>query len=804
MNKLKKYILIFLFPLLGLYSQTYELKGVIIDAITGLPLSFANIRVLESTNGTAASFNGEYSLKLPLGKYNLTASFIGYDSDTLSVNLTDNLNVNFALNPASIQLGEVTVVPGVNPAIQIIERAIERKHERNALLNSYIFNAYTKCKVLSTEDISSNGRGVSIGIGSSDSTDLKISGIAENQSKGYFLRPDYYKEEIIARKQTSNFPSTVNILTGGRVIQNFYSDDIQFFGDELTSPIADNANDYYYFYIEDTLAFDNNKVFQIYFSTIDENDPGFYGRLFILDKKYDLLKVDINLNAAANPGGIFTKVNIFQQFVPYANDIYMPIDYRIFVEGNYLGLVRFGFELNSILYNYEINPDLSSDSFGMLVLKVLSDADAKDSTYWQSTQTIPTTVSETTAYNRIDSLESVEKTFWDRFSFLATTFPLNDNLYISGPLGLYHFNNVEGNSIDFTLGAENLLDYRFDSELDLSYGFADKKLKKEITASYLFGEYRTTKLDLSVFDKTSVLFDNSDNYNSFTSTLTSLFGKYDFRDYYNTKGFDISISAEVLPVLELNLGFLNRTEKSLTTKSDFSFFNKGKTYSQNLSIYDTRINAITFGFDIDFRKYMEDGRYRRRIGQGKSTINFSGTALMSSTSLLKSEMDFQTYKFGIRSRVKSFGSTSFNLNIGSTFSNGAIPFQMMEALPGNLETSGKTNSFRTLRFGEVFGDNVVTAFFEYDFGTELWRLLNISFLQDMQINLTGYLNGAYTGVSSESQNLLNHPFQNFKNPFWESGIGISHPLFPIRFEFTWKLNHLGNNNFMFGINTFIL
>ncbi len=802
MRTLKKIFFCWIIITVNILGQYYELHGVIIDGITGVPLSFANIRTVNSKIGTAATINGDYSLKLTEGRYTLIASYIGYNSDTLDVELKSSLNINFILMPASIELGEVTVLPGVNPAVAIIEQAIKRKHERNSLLNSYIFDAYTKGKILSTQEISARGTSIGIGLGK-DTSDIKITGIIENKSKGYFLRPNYYKEEIIARKQTANFPPTINILTGGRIIQNFYSDDIQFFGNNLVSPIADNALNYYYYYIEDTLAIDNKNVFQIYFSTIKENDPGFYGRVFISAKTYDLLKIDVDLNAAANPGGLFTRVNIFQHFVPHDN-IYVPIDYRLFAEGNYLGLFKFGFEVNSILYNYDINPILTSDDFGMLVMKVDPEADKKDSTYWRNTQTIPASFYEIEAYRRIDSLESLELTFWDRFSLLSDKFYINDNFYLPGVTSLYHFTNVEGHSIDFKTGFQNLLEDRFDGVIELSYGFSDKKLKKDLNLRYLLGEYRTSEVSINMFDKTNILFDESDNYNLFTSTLTSLFGKYDFRDYYSSSGFSFDYSSEVFPILKLNIGLLNRTDKSLTGKSDFSFFYKDKSYPVNMPIHDSKINAVKFGFNFDFRKYIEDGKFRRRLMGNTSRISFGGEGLFSDGSLLNSEMDFQLYSLNINSRVRSFASTYFDLFLDGNISNGAVPVQMMRALPGNIESSGKNNTFRTLRVGEVFGDKIITAFFEYNLGTELWRILNFSLLQDLQINLTAFINGAYLDISEPSRNILTDDFKTFKNPFWESGFTIGHPLIPLRLEFTWKLNHRGDNNFVFGINTFVL
>ena len=119
------------------------------------------------------------------------------------------------------------------------------------------------------------------------------------------------------------------------------------------------------------------------------------------------------------------------------------------VKANYLNLVRFGFELSTILYDYKINPVIQDDFFDKAVIKVVPDADEKDSTYWSSIQTIPNTPEEESAYERIDSVESIPKTFWDRFSFLSSKIDLTDNFAVSAPLGMYHFNRVEGNAIDY-------------------------------------------------------------------------------------------------------------------------------------------------------------------------------------------------------------------------------------------------------------------------------------------------------------------------------------------------------------------
>jgi hypothetical protein len=208
----------------SIYSQQFTISGRVFDRETRARMSFANIRVAETTLGTAANIQGEYELKLQSGTYKLIASYIGYYSDTIEVKLTQNLEqINFRLLESRIDLPEVVVKPGENPALEIIRKAIEKKNARNEKLNQYEFDAYTKGIIRTTEDISAGRSSVSLGIGGSDTTELKITGILENHSKGYFSKPNQYKEIILARKQSANFPPTLNTLTGGRLIQNFYS-----------------------------------------------------------------------------------------------------------------------------------------------------------------------------------------------------------------------------------------------------------------------------------------------------------------------------------------------------------------------------------------------------------------------------------------------------------------------------------------------------------------------------------------------------------------------------------------------------
>lgn len=795
-----KTVLYFIFLTSILNAQQFTIKGKIVDTNSRYPLSFANIRVAETMLGTSSNVNGEFELKLKKGAYKIVASFIGYYSDTINVEVDKNLNdVNFSLLQSEIVLSEVLVKPGVNPALEIIRKAIEKKNIRNNKLNSYEVEAYTKGLVRTTEEISAGNNSIGVGLGGSDTTELIIAGILENHSRNYFQQPDKFKSVILARKQSANFPPSINTLTGGRLIQDFYENDVNFLGRDLPGPISDNALNYYYYYIENVLAQNDKTIYQIHIEPDNSSDPGFSGKIFITDSTFDLVKVDLILNRAANTGNLFDTVNIFQQFDEY-DGIAMPVDYRLFVKANVLGLVRFGFELNTIMFNYSIDNNISENIFDKAIVTVVPDADNIDSSYWQNTQTIPNTLEETIAYERIDSVESAPKTFWDDYSLLDTRISLSDNLSISAPISMYHFSRVEGHALDFGIFVDDALNRRFNSSLKMSYGFSDKKFKQDFNAGYLLGDYRTWEVKFRAFNKLNVLFEESDNYGELLSTLVTLIAKNEFRDYYYSKGIEVGVQGEVLPVLTLRLNYKNKTDNNAFVNTDYSFFNKEKTYRANPSIFETRINSLNLGFDLDFRDYIEDGYFRRRTSLGRSYVLLSGDITYSNPDFLSSDLNFTKYEASAFAFIRTFKSASMNLRFYGRLTDGATPYQDLYALPGNIDVVFNSQTFRTLKVNEIVGDKIITLNFTHDFRDEIFRAMNIPGLKNWEIMFSLIFNAALADINSETTAILTNPVKTLKHPFYEIGFGLGQGLLPFKLELMWKLNYRDGNNFRVGLN----
>ena len=798
---MKHFLLLPFIILNTLFARSYNLQGSVNDVSSKEPLAYANIRVENSFRGTAANIEGDFLLKLSGGNYTLIISYIGYISDTVNVELNNDKNINISLSPIGFDLPPITVFPGENPAVQIIKNAISKKELRKKALNDYTFEAYTKTVLKTTKDISTQ-RSSEYSLTRKDTGDLKITALLENESKGYFKNPDQYKDVITARKQSKNLPPAANILAGGRVLVDFYNESIDVVENPLVGPLADDALDFYYYYISDTLAIDNYNVFEISFEPDDNSDPGLLGKLYIRDKNFDLIKITCGITDAANPMGLFDTLNITQQYSDYGNGITLPVDYRLFAQGNVLGLAKFGFDLNSVFSSYDVNTNLSDDIFGYAVLTVKPDADLKDSSYWKTAESIPNTKDEIIAYTRIDSLESIPVTFWDRFSFLDNEIRFGNNFYTSGLTDIYSFTRVEGHIAKFGLDYRKGLNERLYLRVRGSYGFSDKKFKKEFSGEYYIGEYRTSSVTIFAYDKLIPLFDESDNYGDFFSTLMSLMLKEDFRDYYYSKGVGFGFASEVLPFLELALRYKYQEDVSAKNNSDFSFFKKDRTYPVNNPIVDAAFSSIRVGFKFDFRNYIEDGMRRNRISQGNSYAILRGGITLVNDWITNSDYNYELYDLNLSGKIKTFRTSDLRFEIKGFAGNGPIPYQHMYALPGNIKSLGMQFSFRTLKLGEVFGDRVLSIGIQHDFKDELFRVLGFPLLKDIGFTFGLHANGAWVDISTESSTIIPVNFTTLKNPFFEAGFSIGQRDLPIQMEFTWRLNHFNDFNFTWGLNIF--
>lgn len=102
-------ILIFAFLFCVCNAAAQKIYGKITDAQTGESLVGATIYVASQSKGTTTDIDGKYSLPLPNGSHVVSFSFMGYETETITVNVKGNTSLNVRLNSSSRNIDEVVV-----------------------------------------------------------------------------------------------------------------------------------------------------------------------------------------------------------------------------------------------------------------------------------------------------------------------------------------------------------------------------------------------------------------------------------------------------------------------------------------------------------------------------------------------------------------------------------------------------------------------------------------------------------------------------------------------------------------------
>src|SRR5687768_4095295 len=113
MPNIQRLVLIF-FALLFLNQLSsaqnkLTINGNVTDSGSGETLIGASVKLVGPvTTGAVTNSYGFYSISAPAGKYQLAVSFIGYKTDTQTVDLSKSLKINIALAESN-QLDEVVI-----------------------------------------------------------------------------------------------------------------------------------------------------------------------------------------------------------------------------------------------------------------------------------------------------------------------------------------------------------------------------------------------------------------------------------------------------------------------------------------------------------------------------------------------------------------------------------------------------------------------------------------------------------------------------------------------------------------------
>ena len=92
-------------------GSNHTISGYVRDAETGEELIGVNVIIKELTSvGASTNAYGFYSMTIPTGNYTVVAHFIGYEGKSASIELTENIKLDFTIKESATELAVIEII----------------------------------------------------------------------------------------------------------------------------------------------------------------------------------------------------------------------------------------------------------------------------------------------------------------------------------------------------------------------------------------------------------------------------------------------------------------------------------------------------------------------------------------------------------------------------------------------------------------------------------------------------------------------------------------------------------------------
>ncbi|MDR0294927.1 MAG: DUF5686 and carboxypeptidase regulatory-like domain-containing protein [Prevotellaceae bacterium] len=338
---MKRYFFYFLLLTLNTPFSAFSqvLKGRVQDD-KKIGISYASVYIKEVKQGIAANEDGEFELKLPQGKYTLVVQSLGYDVQTIAVQLPQSAPVVITLSEKIYELRSVYLsATGEDPAYIIMRKAIGMAPYYRNVVNNYRADVYLKTKI-KVEEIKGmaalmmkkNERNVLQG----------TSMLQESINEIIYTAPDQYKQTVksvinATSADLSSLGFNENDFNSGMARFNIY-------GTSPSLPLAPVAFSNYKFVYEGDREIDGKLVNKIKVIPRRKSNDLMAGYLYIVDQAWNVHSADLRQETT------FGSMRIQQNYDEVEKGIYLPSSYNIDVKINAFGAKGSGNLIGSIKY----------------------------------------------------------------------------------------------------------------------------------------------------------------------------------------------------------------------------------------------------------------------------------------------------------------------------------------------------------------------------------------------------------------------------------------------------------------------
>jgi hypothetical protein len=820
---------------LNSFSQISEetiIRGRVTDALTGYPIPFASVFLKGTTIGTLTDNNGIYRIESNLTADTITCSFIGYRKESRGIRIGVEQTIDMQMALTSINLDEVIIKAKKkdysnknNPAVQLIEKVVEKKDENRPESFNYLeYKTYEKVQ-FAFSNVTENFKNskafsdFSFMFDNIDTTkrignDILPMFIKESLSAHYFKKEPEESKEILLAEKSINLDEYLNNKGASAYLNylyqniNIYDNEILFLTNKFLSPIANTAPLFYRYYIIDTLPVADINCIRLFFEPRNKSDFLFHGNLYItMDTSYAVKKIDIGINKAINIDWV-QDISITQDFEKSGNRAWLLSKEEISID---FGIVKNSMGLygqRTISFkDYKINEPISEEIFqGPAKVEKINPA-SEEKGFWEENRYVPLSKSESQIYSTIDSLKQIPdfRRKMDILMLLSVGFLDLGKIEIGPVSSFYSYNSVEGSR--FRFGGRTTTDFSKKLTLDgfVAYGSKDHMYKYNAGITY------------SLTDKTIYQFPVKYIRLNYMKDVRIPGQEFQFAQADNILfSFKRGVDDKRFLNNTVKLEYLNEFENHFSYMAGYSFTQQSAVgnlhFIRSENGTGTGTNEISY---INVSELYLNLRYapNETIYQGKhARVTFPNKfpiiqlKIAGGSQALNGDYDYLRLQFNISRRyyVSIFGYTDVSFEAGKIF--GQVPYPLLFEHRANQTYSYQKNAYNLMNFLEFVSDRYVSLNIDHSFNgfifnkiplikkLKLRELITCKVLYGKLYNSNNpdYESELFLFPTDGAGVPLTYTLEN--KPYIEGSLGVSNVFRILRVDFIKRFTYLDNPN----------
>jgi hypothetical protein len=738
------------------------------------PIQSVNIYFKDTHVGVESDEDGFYVIKHAGQENTLVFSCIGYKNQEFKVKPGETAGLYVELREDINFLQDLFVLPGANPALDLMQRVREAKQKNDVYNYPLAVFSEEQQLVLLSRNSGTNVTArlfdqLSKGMVSPLDSTLFLPLYLSNEQ---YLKQGNIPAQIITRESRAT-PENAAILLEKLMgdLQsdlNFYHNTIVLFGKHFVSPLANTANSYYRFFLIDSVHVETGKQYYLRYRTRNSKNLAFNGELWIDSASHAITKIHGELPPQANINYIrHLKVSKnYQQVVnqpywfPDTAAVSLSMNYQLLADSTnlspeiYLQRKVFSTPRDTIIV---VDPNFAGSPFTKeeleLKLAEMNDLPLMKTAKWIADGVI-------TGYVQAGKID------------------------IGKVYQLARLTNIEGTRFNLPLRTNEHLWKDFTIGGYWGYGFRNKQHQYSAFAAWRLPFHRKTVLSAGYTDDLRRI---DYDYNDFLLRENPLLsGDEDIANTYfgfrssdkinPRKEFYASVSHDWNPGIESKLFYRNH---QYTGNEALPFILNGT----DAGTMEHQSVSLTTRFSRNERTY-EDHLERIYIPNNHPVMYLTLEAG-------KAALHQDNYTYGkINAKLNHrllFGVGEWNYSFDAGWILGSVPYNLLWMPPGSETLLFKRYHYNLMNYMEYAYDKYIAMHHEWVFNGILFNQIPV--IRHLNLRELVTFKCLYGDLSNKHAGILDFPVQTgkFNQPYMEVGVGFTNIFRIFSLQSVWRL-----------------